>query len=179
MTAGDTVFDATEPQAMWRALVPLERGTYTVVWRNVSTIDGHRVVSSYLFSVGEPLGSGTVVESADQSLLQSPTDPFIRWVAYVAIAAIVGGLMFEMFVVSNLLASPASNTQFERVCSACKRVGNTCDVSARCRASRRATGAAGATGGDHSGLERVRGSFRSLADCLRSRLEARGVRTGC
>ena len=111
MTAGDTVFDATEPQAMWRALVPLERGTYTVVWRNVSTIDGHRVVGSYLFSVGEPLGAGTVVESADQSLLQSPTDPFIRWVAYVAIAAIVGGLMFEMFVVSNLLASPASNTQ--------------------------------------------------------------------
>ena len=96
---------------MWRALVALELGTYTVVWRNVSTIDGHRVVGSYLFSVGEPLGAGTVVESADQSLLQSPTDPFIRWVAYVAIAAIVGGLMFEMFVVSNLLASPTSNTQ--------------------------------------------------------------------
>ena len=111
MTAGDTVFDATEPQAMWRALVPLERGTYTVVWRNVSTIDGHRVVGSYLFAVGEPLGAGTVVESTDQPLLQSPTDPFIRWVAYVAIAAIVGGLMFEMFVVSNLLASRTSTAQ--------------------------------------------------------------------
>ena len=106
---GDTVIDATEPQAMWRALVPLERGTYTVVWRNVSTIDGHRVVGSYLFSYGEPLGAGTVVEATDQPLVQSPTDPFIRWSVYVAIAAIVGGLMFEMFVISNLLASSASN----------------------------------------------------------------------
>lgn len=110
MTAGDTVFDVTEPQAMWRALEPLERGTYTVVWRNVSTIDGHRVVGSYLFAVGEPLGTGTVVEATDQPLVQSPTDPFIRWVAYVAIAAIVGGLMFEMFVVSNFLASSASDS---------------------------------------------------------------------
>ena len=111
MTTGDTVVDPTEPQAMWRALAPLERGTYTVVWRNVSTIDGHRVVGSYLFSVGEPLGAGTAVEATGQPLLQSPADPFIRWVAYVAIAAIVGGLMFEMFVVSNLLASPASDAQ--------------------------------------------------------------------
>lgn len=109
MTTGDTVFDVTEPQAMWRVLDQgLEPGTYTVVWRNVSTIDGHRVVGSYLFSYGEPLGAGTVVDATDQPLVQSLADPFIRWSAYVAIAAIVGGLMFEMFVVSNFLASSGS-----------------------------------------------------------------------
>lgn len=108
MTTGETVVDPTEPQAMWRALSPLPNGTYTVVWRNVSTIDGHRVIGSYLFAVGEPIGAGATVETAAQPFLQSPADPFIRWTAYLAIATLVGGLMFEMFIVSNLLASPAA-----------------------------------------------------------------------
>lgn len=108
MTTGDTVVDPTEPQAMWRALSPLPNGTYTVVWRNVSTIDGHRVIGSYLFAVGEPIGAGATVATAAQPFLQSPADPFIRWSAYIAIAVIVGGLMFEMFIVSNLLASPSA-----------------------------------------------------------------------
>ena len=111
MTTGDTVVDPTEPQAMWRALEPLPHDTYTVVWRNVSTIDGHRVVGSYLFAVGEPLGAGANVDASAQPLLQSPTDPFIRWTAYVSIAALVGGLIFEMFIVSNLLASPVVGAQ--------------------------------------------------------------------
>ena len=108
MATGDTVVDPTEPQAMWRALSPLPNGTYTVVWRNVSTIDGHRVIGSYLFAVGEPIGSGATVNAAAQPFLQSPADPFIRWTAYLAIAVIVGGLMFEMFIVSNMLASPTA-----------------------------------------------------------------------
>lgn len=108
MATGDTVVDPTEPQAMWRALSPLANGTYTVVWRNVSTIDGHRVIGSYLFAVGEPIGTGATVDAAAQPFLQSPADPFIRWTAYLAIAVIVGGLMFEMFIVSNLLASPTA-----------------------------------------------------------------------
>ena len=111
MTSGDTVVDPTEPQAMWRAVDPLPDDTYTVVWRNVSTIDGHRVVGSYLFAVGEELGAGANIDASAQPLLQSPADPFIRWTAYTAIAALVGGLIFEMFIVSNLLASPAAGAQ--------------------------------------------------------------------
>ena len=105
---GETVFDPSEPTAMWRALGPLADGTYTVVWRNVSTIDGHRVVGSYVFAVGEPLGQGASVAPAEQPLVQSPADPFIRWTAYVAIAVLAGGLIFEMLIVSNILASPSS-----------------------------------------------------------------------
>ena len=43
VTAGATQFDATEPTAMWVPLATLENGTFTVVWRNVSSVDGHKV----------------------------------------------------------------------------------------------------------------------------------------
>ena len=53
VTASETQFDPTEPTAIWVPLDPLESGTYTVVWRNVSSVDGHKATGSFLFAVGE------------------------------------------------------------------------------------------------------------------------------
>ena len=48
---GDSVVDANNPVVMSVSLPPLEDGTYTVGWKNVSTVDGHRVRGSFIFSV--------------------------------------------------------------------------------------------------------------------------------
>ena len=98
VTAGDTEFDPTEPTVMWVPLNVIENGTYTVVWRNVSSVDGHKVTGSFLFAVGEPLGVATQVKAAEQPLIQSPFDPLVRWVIYIGIAVFAGGLFFELII---------------------------------------------------------------------------------
>ena len=51
----DSARDPSEPTAISVGLPALENGTYTVVWKNLSSIDGHKVIGSYVFAVGEPL----------------------------------------------------------------------------------------------------------------------------
>ena len=102
VTGGESEFDATEPTAMWVPLQSLENGTYTVVWRNVSSVDGHKVTGSFLFAVGEPLGAGLQLEIGEQPLLQSPADPVIRWLIYIGIAVFTGGLLFELAIAARV-----------------------------------------------------------------------------
>ena len=70
--------DRNDPTAISVGLVPLPDGAYTVAWKNVSTVDGHRVRGSFLFSIGQPI-SGAPVEAPDEPLLQSPAEPVFRW----------------------------------------------------------------------------------------------------
>ncbi len=105
VTDGETEFDTTEPTAMWVRLAELGNGTYTVAWRNVSSIDGHKVTGSFLFAVGEPLGAESEAASDQQPILLSPFDPLVRWFIYIGIAVFAGGLAFELFVVTRAARS--------------------------------------------------------------------------
>ncbi|MXX92403.1 MAG: c-type cytochrome [Chloroflexi bacterium] len=102
VTEGDTKFDATEPTAMWVPLAQVEYGTFTVVWQNVSSVDGHKATGSFLFSVGEPLGTGAQTDVAEQPIIQSPADPAIRWIIYIGIAVFAGGLLFELLIATRV-----------------------------------------------------------------------------
>ena len=109
MTVGDVVFDETEPTAMWVQLGYLPVGTYTVVWRNVSSVDGHKATGSFLFAYGEPLGSAPSSAVSEQPLLNTPFDPFIRWAIYLGIAIFTGGLAFELFITTRTIDSLYGN----------------------------------------------------------------------
>lgn len=109
MTVGDVVFDETEPTAMWVQLGSLPVGTYTVVWRNVSSVDGHKATGSFLFAYGEPLGSAPSSAVSEQPLLNTPFDPFIRWAIYLGIAIFAGGLAFEFFITTRTIDSLYGN----------------------------------------------------------------------
>ncbi len=102
VTASQTQFDPTEPTAIWVPLEPLESGTYTVVWRNVSSVDGHKSTGSFLFAVGEPLGASAQTDVAEQPIIQSPADPAVRWMIYIGIAVFAGGLLFELLVATRV-----------------------------------------------------------------------------
>jgi copper transport protein len=101
---GDSAVDPQDRTKMTVTLPPLPNGTYTVVWTNVSTVDGHRVRGSYLFSIGEPIGAVVLPVLADQPLLQSPLEPIFRWLSLLSIMAIVGGLVFQVSVLRPALA---------------------------------------------------------------------------
>ena len=112
---GDGRLDPTEPTAMLVS-VPhgLPDGPYTVAWRNLSTVDGHKVRGSYLFSVGEPLAGNTAVAHDQQPLLQSIADPWLRWSVLVGLSLLVGGLAFEVLVTGPALADSEAGSAAAR-----------------------------------------------------------------
>ncbi len=94
----DSARDPSEPTAISVGLPPLENGTYTVVWKNLSAVDGHKVIGSYVFAVGEPLSAGAQIGAVEQPLLQSMADPWLRWLVFLGAAIVIGGLAFEVFI---------------------------------------------------------------------------------
>ena len=111
---GDSLVDANDPLAMSVGLGPIPEGTYTVAWKNVSTVDGHRVRGSFVFSVGEPI-TGVATEAPSEPLLQSPAEPFVRWLVLVSVLAMVGGLTFDLLVSRPVLLSRRAEPSVRRV----------------------------------------------------------------
>ncbi len=112
VTAGESEFDPTEPIVMWVPLVPLESGTFTVVWKNVSSVDGHKATGSFIFAVGEPVGVETQIDLAEQPIIQSPIDPIVRWIIYIGIAVFAGGLLFETMIASRVARAEDEHQSF-------------------------------------------------------------------
>ena len=94
---GASLVDQNDPTAMSVGLEAVPEGAYTVAWKNVSTVDGHLVRGSFVFSVGQPI-SGGPVEALPEPLLQSPAEPFLRWLLLLSVLALVGGMVFELVV---------------------------------------------------------------------------------
>jgi copper transport protein len=85
----------------------LPSGVYTVIWRNLSTVDGHTWAGSYTFIVLGPNGEvpqGTVPASL-QDLAEAPAnrpstlDTTARWIVLLGSAVMLGGTAYVMFVV--------------------------------------------------------------------------------
>ena len=51
---GDSSVDSRDSRIMHVGVPRLAKGSYSVAWKNVSTIDGHSVRGSFIFSVGAP-----------------------------------------------------------------------------------------------------------------------------
>ncbi|MCE2458687.1 MAG: copper resistance protein CopC [Dehalococcoidia bacterium] len=98
---GDSAVDPSDPLVMSVSVEELADGTYTVAWKNVSTVDGHRVRGAFVFSVGTgfiPAPTDVVAVEVDQPLFQSPADPVIRWLVLLGVLTIVGAVTFHLLV---------------------------------------------------------------------------------
>lgn len=96
-------------------------GIYTVIWRNLSTIDGHTWAGSFTFVVLGPNGEvpqGSVPQSL-QDLAQAPSqNPSIlesaaRWIVLLGSAVMLGGAIYVLAVVlpsARLLSDGARET---------------------------------------------------------------------
>ena len=80
---GDSAVVQEEATGLTVTLQRVPHGLYTVVWKNVSMVDGHRVRGSFVFAVGEPIRSGQVTTPA-QPLFQSLSDPVLRWLVLLS-----------------------------------------------------------------------------------------------
>lgn len=81
-------------------LEPLARGPYTVRWQTLSVSDGHVVSGVYTFGVRVNAPPPTEAVGARRP---GVADRLVRWVAYVSLAALVGGLAFRLMVLPREL----------------------------------------------------------------------------
>ena len=111
---GKTVVDNNDPTILSVEVIPLNTGTYTVAWRNLSTIDGHIVRGSYVFGVGETVRTETTSPiMKEQPLFKSPFEPIFKWIVLLASLSLVGGILFQVVVSKPILWRRDSN-QIER-----------------------------------------------------------------
>ncbi len=111
---GDSAVDANDLTVMSVGLPDLPDGTYTVAWRNLSTIDGHSLRGSFIFSVGEQL-SETAAQTADAPILWVPEEPYIRWIVLLSALALTGGLVFELLVSGPVLVASGTRSPLGRL----------------------------------------------------------------
>ena len=111
----DSTVDANDLTIMSVSLSPLTNGTYTVAWRNLSTIDGHTLRGSFIFSVGEPISATAAAQTSDAPPLWSREEPYIRWVVLLSALALTGALFFEMVVSAPVLVSAGTRSPLGRL----------------------------------------------------------------
>jgi copper transport protein len=74
----------------------LADGLYTVAWRNVSSADGHRVAGSFPFVIGAASAAAPAATVIPVEL--APRDIVSRWLNFVGLALLVGGVGYIVFV---------------------------------------------------------------------------------
>lgn len=106
--AGNSRGDPTDPKSILVSLKPgLPDGAYTVIYKNASAEDGHIIKGNYSFLVGVgqlPASSqGSPLELAEQGNTSTnensnPASIGLRWLNYLAAAALIGALIFALLV---------------------------------------------------------------------------------
>lgn len=106
----DSLLDTSERRNLAISVPPLSTGSYVVAWQVLSSIDGHLTGGSFSFSIGPPPEKALQPESVspqvekDKALnFQRLWEPVMRWLNFLGLMVIVGGMFFQM-----LLLRPAS-----------------------------------------------------------------------
>ena len=111
----NSAVDANDLTVMSVSLPSLPDGTYTVAWRNLSTIDGHSLRGSFIFSVGEPLSEAATAQATDAPLLGSAEEPYIRWIVLLSALTLTGALVFELLVSAPVLVAAGTRSPLGRL----------------------------------------------------------------
>lgn len=81
-------------------LRPLARGAYSVRWQTLSASDGHIVSGLYTFGVRADAPPPTEAVGASGP---SMTEKVVRWLAYLGLAVLAGGLVLRLLVLPRTL----------------------------------------------------------------------------
>ncbi len=93
VTAGPTTASSGNPLTLEVPLQSLAGGVYTVSWRTVSAVDGHRAAGSFAFGLGiTPVASPGSPAGAVEATSAGPSPVAIasRWLLYVGLLALLG-----------------------------------------------------------------------------------------
>ena len=94
---GEPVIDPDDATHLTLPLETIEPGIYTVVWKTLSSVDGHEWVGSFPLTLlnpdgSRPAGSAVVVAEDRHSSLAPIGDSLLRWLSLLGAALLVGPL---------------------------------------------------------------------------------------
>ena len=97
--------DPTDAKSIIVPLKPIGDGTYTVVWKVLSAADGHITRGVYAFGVGNATGQ---ISAPVDTNISAPSELSVwsamaRWVALLALLALVGAFIFRAFLLERSL----------------------------------------------------------------------------
>jgi methionine-rich copper-binding protein CopC len=117
---GDSKIDLGNPTLLTVTLPALTDGTYTVAWKNTSSVDGHPFRGTYAFTVGIGTGgargdagtpgSGTTATSGVPGI-----DPVLRWAVLAGLLVALGAQGFALAVLAPVLAAERLRDALPRV----------------------------------------------------------------
>ena len=105
---GDSKLDPADATLLSVTLPESPNGTYTVIWKNVSTIDGHKVRGSYFYSVGEPLSSSSF--SIEESVFLYNAEPVVKSIILIGILLLFGTAFFNLAILKPIAVNMLNGT---------------------------------------------------------------------
>jgi len=101
VAAGPTSASSGDPLTLEVPLKTLTGGVYTVAWRSVSAVDGHRATGSFAFGLGTaPSATGRASTGAAETSSSglSPAAIGGRWLLYLGLILLLGASFFGAVV---------------------------------------------------------------------------------
>ena len=96
---GDSRVDPADLTRMTVSLPSLPDGVFTVSWKALSAVDRHVTTGAYPFAVGDVDAADLAAAAQASRQVKLPLGEVVaRWLSYLAIAVIVGGQFFVLFV---------------------------------------------------------------------------------
>ncbi len=104
VATGASMVDGSDPYHMTLPLGELPPGIYTVVWRTLSTIDGHEWVGSFPLTIlnadsSVPDSTAVTVEGVGRGELPGPAEGAVRWISLMGAMLLLGALLFAVVAV--------------------------------------------------------------------------------
>lgn len=101
--------DPTDPLALRTPVGALEKGTYTVVWKALSSVDGHVTRGAFAFTVGlDQTPTGSLSERETPPITARPEQVLTQILTWGGTAAALGGMTFLWLVLLPALRGTAS-----------------------------------------------------------------------
>ncbi|HUF38815.1 MAG TPA: copper resistance protein CopC [Anaerolineales bacterium] len=91
----DTTVDPANPARATVTVRSLSDGIYTVSWKVLSAVDSHITSGAYPFAVGDVDTAALEGAAAAQQVNLSAGEVIFRWLTYLPVAALAGGVLFR------------------------------------------------------------------------------------
>jgi copper transport protein len=116
ITTGAVQIDSRDRTHMTLPLGELPPGYYTVVWRTLSSVDGHEWVGSFPITIllpdgSRPKGEGAIVAGSDRGELPTPMETVARWFSLMGIMLLLGAILFRVVAAAPLFSRAGSSSQ--------------------------------------------------------------------
>ena len=106
---GDSRVDPADPAVMSVELGDLPEGTYTIIWRALSRVDGHITSGALPFVIGDPSLVEAVPATAQaveiEDYVVSPIEVVLRWVVFLTLSVTAGYFAFFGLIARPIFAA--------------------------------------------------------------------------